>query len=129
MFGLHFNLFSKQDLSIIDLKEVCKILINNTKLSDEPIRKLFINKNIKKINIEEQINEKNKKNNTLQILIRFLLKVDDIDGSDKSITYLISELISISKEIINTEKKVLFYSYHNLSDEEKEYYFNNIITI
>lgn len=129
MFGLHFNLFSKQDLSIIDLKEVCKILINNTKLSDEPIRKLFINKNIKNINIEEQINEKNKKNNTLQILIRFLLKVDDIDGSDKSITYLISELISISKEIINTEKKVLFYSYHNLSDEEKEYYFNNIITI
>ena len=49
MFGLHFNLFSKQDLSIIDLKEVCKILINNTKLSDEPIRKLFINKNIKKL--------------------------------------------------------------------------------
>ena len=128
MFGLKFNLFTKQDLLMINLGEVCERLIYHTNLSNKTIKKLFIDTKINNF-VEEQINEKNKKNNTLQILIRFLLKVDDIDGSDKSITYLISELISISKEIINTEKKILFYSYHNLSDEEKEYYFNNIITI
>ena len=128
MFGLHFNLFTQKDLLIIDLEKVCEKLINHTNLSDNTIRKLFIDTKINNF-VEEQINKKNKRINTLQILIRFILKSDDIDGSDKSNTYLISELIEIAKRIISTEKQVIFYSYHNLSNEAKEYFFNNVITI
>lgn len=128
MFGLHFNLFTKQDLVMINLGKVCERLINHTNLSDKTIRKLFIDTKINNF-VEEQINKKNKRINTLQIPIHFILKSDDIDGSDKSNTYLISELIEIAKRIINTEKQVLFYSYNNFSDETKKYCFNNIITI